>query len=184
MAVDLLLSGLPAVGVPALLLLQQSIDMDVRPALDSFEAFVDRLKFFPERAMAAWNRPKPVDSEPLNHTPPPEVSMALRGSAPSSPPAPVTELTPEQKMSEQLMSSCGKYIHDVDTATTEETRQSATMALMLCMGKHLCSRETASFRSVLSRDDPSDELMQERYETVVQCLGTHRDKFAALRGEE
>ena len=158
----------------------QSIDMDVRPAVDSIGSFFDRLRMFPSRAMEAWNKPKPVDNTPMVHTPPPAVSMALRGAAPRSNASAAPKPTPEEELQERVHNSCGKYLQELEMAQTEAARSQASMGLMLCMGKHLCVDETKAFRATLQHADPSEEATQAAYQAVVGCLSTKRDFFASL----
>ena len=131
------------------------IHVDVRPALDSFGAVVDRLVMFPGRMLAALRRGY-FYSDGLNpNARPKEVDSALAtGGAVHKAPAPAVAPTAAAAAATlaTIDERCAPHLAAMQMAATDDIRRNASVALNYCMARVVCPDEGAAFMAVLESE--------------------------------
>ena len=164
------------------------IHVDVRPALDSPQAVLDRLAMFPSRAMAALRRGY-FYSDGLNpNARPKAVDKALNGGsaqAGASAPADSAPSGPAAEAAATLATideRCAPHLAALQMAATEDIRRNASVALNYCMARVVCPDEGAAFMAVLESEAEEEVgkaggAEEEAFLAMTQCTTT---KVAAL----
>mmetsp|Transcript_11660 Transcript_11660/g.31942 ORF Transcript_11660/g.31942 Transcript_11660/m.31942 type:complete len:268 (+) Transcript_11660:2-805(+) len=151
----------------------RSITVDVRPAVDSVGALLDRLRFAPRRFAAAWGAKKPVAAA----TPAPPAAAAAAGAA-----HPVPELaaapesfTPVQRM----QTKCAGFAEALKACDSEASCSQAAMALNYCMASVVCPPEAAAFMTAMEAGE-SEEAAGAAFERMSDCLEHFRDASGSV----
>lgn len=137
----------------------RSISMDVRPAVDSASAALDRLRRLPERCVEAWHNwgerqsPSAVGEQD-------GVEKAPVGDAPE-------EFTPLQK----VQVKCAARHEDVAACSDEESCAAASLALDVCVAGVVCPDRATAFISALEKGADAEQA----YEAVGDCIAQFRD---------
>jgi cytochrome c heme-lyase len=154
-----------------------AIHVDVRPALDSVEAAVDRLRAFPARAVEALGRKK-FRAEGLDpSTLPKEVRLATeisRGPAPGAHGGggEVREVGKEDvREGVQLVASihrkCGAVKAELAAAADDATRSTKFIQFHSCVGSLVCPEETRLFAKAF--ETGKDETYAPAFDALVAC---------------
>jgi len=155
----------PAPGAPPAYPLTGSIHVDVRPAVESPGAALDRLRLFPARALAALRRPRFVAegidpsladpaavAEAARHVGDSNAAAAALAAAPAAPPAvkraPPPPPTAEEAAWAAMDLQCAPLLHALKSSNDAE-RPARHVALNYCMGRALCPREADAFLAAL-----------------------------------
>jgi len=147
-----------------------AIYVDVRPALDSFGAVVDRLRLFPERMAAAMRRKWVFADGRDESVVPREVNMALgqrvpaRGAAAAAAPPPLLL---------EIEDKCGKLRKALESASSEEERQKLYIGLNYCMGSVACPSEASALFAELERGaKDGQEANPEQEDALFKAMAT------------
>ena len=154
-----------------------AIHVDVRPAVDDVTSLIDRLRLFPQRAVEAWGRPK-FRAEGLDPAKAPKEAAALSmlhssntisdnsssssssSSASNSSDAKAGKRTLAAAEAEDpelaaVNARCRPHLESLRTASSEEARQSAHVALTYCMATTFCPSQADRFMAALEANAPS-----------------------------
>lgn len=180
----------------------KSIHVDVRPAVDSLDSVIDRLKMFPGRAWEALMKPK-FAGEGIDPSKAPQeaAAFALHSSdqpsvqghgATAAAPAVVAPVAapaaagptrvaaaPESEEEDGLMANiqakCGAILGALQAERDGDKKRELHMAFNYCMGKELCPKEAMTFMKTL---ESSSELKASASEEVA--LKAQEDSFLAM----
>lgn len=177
----------------------KSIHVDVRPAVDDATSFIDRLRRFPERALAAIAAPR-FKAEGLDPAKAPKEAAAFAlhssdnlpkdkpagaaaagGAGAAAPPAAAAR-NPADDVFAIMDSKCKPLLDKFKAATEPETRHNAHIALNYCMATVVCPNEAKSFMDILERKAPeADEeaAFQRMSSCVLSRMTAARDGTAA-----
>lgn len=127
--------------------------VDVRPALDSPTAVLDRVKHFPGRMAAALKRGY-FYSDGLNpDARPKEVATALdmsdRSAAAPSPVSPAAAATAAQATLQSIDERCAPHLAALQMAADDDIRRNASVALNYCIARTVCKPQAEAFMAAL-----------------------------------
>ncbi len=153
----------------------KSISMYARPAVDSIESLIDRIKFpvlsavkEQKEANLLAARSKLIDKN--NHR---------TSDDPAAAPLSVEEVG---QTFAKVKSSCQKALQNVKTCTDEVTCTAAATALQLCMGNIICKPEATKFTKALDAGD--DKQIETAFEAMNKSLESFQERSAAAMQEQ
>uniref|UniRef100_A0A6S8EJ40 Holocytochrome c-type synthase n=1 Tax=Aplanochytrium stocchinoi TaxID=215587 RepID=A0A6S8EJ40_9STRA len=170
----------------------KSISIDARPAVDSFQSLLDRLRM-PVMELVGSE----PDISPLLFTPKNSSTNRHEDNAPAQAPniseCPVKQLgksKPKQlpkttfdnvnqeemsSFSQTIQKNCAKSFARLNNCTSEEECQMASIGLTFCMANLVCSNEASRLEK-----DPSNE---KALDDVTSCLNKFEKRALFLRSE-
>lgn len=160
----------PAVAEPGAPQLTTSIYVDVRPAVESLGGALDRLRRFPERALAALRRPRFV-AEGIDPSRAEKEEGPTHGEGLS-----VTAAPPATNKWAAVDAKCKPLLSRLQAAGDEGERRSAQVALNYCMGRELCPEEAGGFMRVLEankalgKEGEAGGREEEAFQAMTKCL--------------
>ena len=125
--------------------------VDVRPALDSPTAVLDRVKHFPERMAAAIKRGY-FYSDGLNpNARPKEVATALDMSdrSPAAASGPGAAAAAAQATLKGIDERCATHLAALQMAADDDIRRNASVALNYCIARTVCKPQADAFMAAL-----------------------------------
>lgn len=179
---------------------EDPIRVDVRPALDSFDDFLDRMRRFPERMVQAFKMPSFYYADGRDPSQIPKEVNAAMGqrervrppgharALPLSPPTPSCPrlcaspahpwLVPAQPAPESVVpplarkidEKCGKLRAALEAATDEAERAKVFLGLSYCMGSVACPVEANDLFQELSRSADDGEADPDKEEQLFQRM--------------
>lgn len=159
-----------------------NIYVDVRPAVESFGSFVDRIVEFPKRAFSAFKNPKFYGDGIDPSKTPKEFKEALHSSDTLEPapkhatPAGAVPTSVIEKRMDEVAKNCEKLRVKLAESKDEDEKRSLQVALNYCMGKVLCPTEASSFFETLSMnqkqgtDGEAGGAEEKAFETMTKCV--------------
>jgi cytochrome c heme-lyase len=135
----------------------KSIELSVRPALDSFEAASDRTR----RALQESLR---------GVLPAPAASSGASATTPSAP----TSDAPSMTMS-ALRDACSDRVAAMQNCDGEEACEKAHIGLILCMAEKVCKGEASRFKTLFDAEVPGPQTAK-AFAEMQDCLS----KYAAV----
>lgn len=162
-----------------------AIYVDVRPAVDDIGSLLDRLRMFPQRALAALDRPKfKADGIDPRTQPKPDATAApVHSSASMTGSQP--EATSVPPLLAEVDAKCKPLLEKLRSASTEDQRRSSTLALNYCMGRIACPDEAAAFMKILEANEAHGTAgvaggnEEAAFERMTQCVAV---KLRAAQG--
>ena len=144
----------------------RQIYVDVRPAVEDFTSLIDRIRFFPERTLAAISRPR-FTADGIDPSKQPAEVTAAAAAAPAYSSAQHSDAGIDWK---KLDDKCKPLLEALKNAKTEEDRRSRHIALNYAMGRELCPVEAKSFMKELEKTNgsPSDE--EKAFTLMTNCV--------------
>ena len=139
---------------------ESPIEVDVRPALDSVTAAVDRIRM----TFRGWAGGQTSPSVPLVYNPP-------------GPPPPFTAEEREAVRNQytQIESKCNHILEQLKTAPINECDK-ILIGLNVCMGTIVCPQQTTNFeRCLLSSEDCTEHANE-----LNSCLKQYGEKLALI----
>lgn len=149
----------------------KSISMYARPALDSVEAVVDRIKYPLVGVMQRFEAPDVAQRAKLIEPQAEERSK--------NPPLSVEEV---ESTFAKVKESCKKNLDNVKSCKSEIECSQAATALQLCMANIICPGEAAKFKKVLETGD--DTQVEAAFESVSSCLEDFQERSATAMREQ
>jgi len=134
----------------------KSIYVDVRPAADSMEAIIDRLRKFPERTTEAMERDKRGCRFTVAHQN--EVKELNRVEAEKT----------KQKF-EEIQTRCAARFKEVQQCQGDEACEKATLGMNYCMAQVVCKEEASDFIKAMETSTDGRGV-QAAYEQMDKCL--------------
>ncbi len=169
------------------------IHVDVRPAVDSPGAFVDRIMAFPGRALDALKNFKTFADGTDPEAVPEKFTAALGGGGSSrkgAQPSSAVEFKTEtaRAAADRLATmdrKCNPLRVKLAEAKTEDEARTAFVGLTYCLGTAACPAEASAFmRAVESATPAQDELEAGLFETMRECVvGKMAADVAATKAE-
>jgi hypothetical protein len=159
--------------------LTTSIYVDVRPAVETLGGAVDRLRRFPERALAALRRPRFVAEgiDPSKGEPEEGPTHGQgAGVAAVTPAAAAAAASPAAQKWAAVDAKCKPLLAQLQVAGDEGSRRSAQVALNYCMGRELCPEEAGAFMRVLEankaqgKEGEAGGREEEAFQAMTKCL--------------
>jgi cytochrome c heme-lyase len=138
-----------------------SLYADVRPALDSFESFFDRVKHLFKSFGSktgnefAYNKPSPVAKSP-NKIEDRDYTTEKRS-------LPIAVAT-----TERIREKCHKYTEALLACRDEKEYESARTKVDLCVGRAVCPNEVKTFEESLQTSTPED--LEKGYRNILKCV--------------
>jgi cytochrome c heme-lyase len=173
----------------------KAIYVDVRPAVDDFTSFVDRIRRFPERFFGIFSRPY-FKGEGIDPSKRPNEAAALAtlhssntlsdSTNPASAAAGAAD-APQHPDFAKIDSKCSKLLANLKAAKTDEERRSAHLSLTYCMSNIICPNEAASFMTTLDKNASAGRAgasggdEERAFESMSKCVV---DTLAKMREYE
>lgn len=159
-----------------------NIYVDVRPAVESFGTFVDRLLNFPRRALASSKNPKFFADGIDPSKTPKEFKEALHSSETLEPapkdatPAGAIPKAVMEKRMDDITQNCEKLRVRLAESKDDDEKRSLQVALNYCMGKILCPTEANTFFETLSMNQKNGTegqaggVEEKAFESMTKCV--------------
>ena len=158
----------------------KAIHVDVRPAVDDFTSFVDRLSMFPSRMAEALRRPKfKAEGIDPSKSPKEAAAFALHSSDNIPKDTPLPKVRTLQDDFDIMDKKCRPLLEAVHSAATPEEKQKAVVALKYCSASVVCPHEAKSFMDILERSAPIEEE-EAAFQLMSKCV---IDKMHLLRSQ-
>lgn len=165
----------------------KSIKVDVRPALDSIESFVDRVWRMPYEQMnktTDYNPPPFLATSNMGTAPPFTKFKAPKGAeisvpTPESQPLPVFATTEINMLLEKIASDCKTQKDRLALCTTEESCGAAAVALQRCSAMVVCPAIAKDFDRLVKKmsdqkekgdESGSEEDLEKSFNAMTGCL--------------
>ncbi len=170
--------------------------VDVRPALDSPTAVMDRLKHFPERMVAALKRGY-FYSDGLNpNARPKEVATALDMSdrapaaaagAGAGAPSPAAAASAAQATLKSIDERCAQHLAALQMAADDDIRRNASVALNYCIARTVCKPQAQAFMDALQNKEDgavgtAGDEEEAAFGAMTECNTTEMQKLYAAVG--
>lgn len=166
--------GVDADGVPGLSDVDtiQSIRIDVRPALDSIDAVLDRLFRMPLRRLQGLTSfsplplqyPRPASAKPQQEQPIFPVAAQFEAQFERMDSKRLMEL---RRRLEEMCSGCKKRL---DSCDNESDRSNAAMAMSFCIGQVVCPQEASALELAISVEKTSEADLQNAFDLMRSCI--------------
>ncbi|RLN70415.1 hypothetical protein BBJ28_00004999 [Nothophytophthora sp. Chile5] len=149
----------------------KSISMYARPAVDSFDALVDRIKF---PMLGFFNGLKGPDLAARS-------ALVERAQQDKDAAKPLSAQEVEQTFA-KIKDSCKNCMQEVKTCSDEVQCSQAAMALQLCMGRIICPPEAAKFTKALETGEEAG--IEAAFETMNTGLELFQERSANAMREQ
>jgi len=147
----------------------QSITMDARPAIDSFQSILDRIKF---PIMEKFDMVEPlsfvaVEPKTLSKTESETEGMTCFESLNSE---------KLRGISSQIAEKCQTSFKKVETCSSEDECSKASVALTFCMASLVCPPEANRYKE--------DVKSETRFDEMVDCMGRFEKAAMEIRQQQ
>lgn len=149
----------------------KSISVFARPAIDSLDTLIDRIKY---PLVSFVNGLKGPDLEA-------RAKLIEKAAADNEPLPPLSAQEVEQTFN-KIKDSCKNCLMEVKTCNSEFACSQAATALQLCMGMIVCPPEAAQFSKAL--ESGSDKSIEATFEAMNNSIEVFQERSAAAMREQ
>lgn len=131
----------------------QSIKVDVRPALDSFPSFVDRLLYMPLEVLK-----RSTTYSPLSFFPPKTMKISN-----------IERVTKTEKNWEDIKIKCEKIRKEFSQSASQEAYSRNSIAYNRCVTSVVCPELASDFDKCLNDSSIDEEKINLSYNKMIEC---------------